>query len=1051
MANNFARISLLTFTVAACGDGSTTTPPGNNPPPTQMKAPVISVFTASKTMVAAGEQVELSWSVSNATKVVIVATPGGAVIDTDSQFTGNTRTREIAESTRFDLTATGPGGMTSQSVTITVDTSALGIIRFDANPNPGPLGGMSTVSWATNGANMLRVTDDMGNKLIETMQAVAVGSVDVTLDRASMTLTLEISNGAQQKTQTLLLTAQTAPVIDNFASTPGTFTGASAQVNLTWATQNATSMTLTANGNNVPELPSPPVATGTITVTVAETTVFRLTATSGAGSVTEELTVAKVAGETEPNDTAATASPVMTGGVSGNIADGGDVDFYSVMVTAGGNITAETSDGMGGCAFDTVITLYTLTGTIATPLGSDDDGGEGLCSRIDPANDGFATDLAAGTYYIEVRAYGMTGGDYTFVAVTGTAECGNGSVERTTNEQCDDGNTTSGDGCSDTCQYETSGTVMGPMAEQTFAGMLDTAGKVDIYVINMPQAGYFEAETFLPSADQCQQGAGDTIIELVGPMGTLGTDDDGGQGLCSKISPTSDMWAAVPAGTYFLRVRALSRTAVIANYEVRIKLFGEGCGNGVMEAMETCDDGNTTPGDGCNATCQFEGGSEQEPNNDAMTPTNASNGILMGAITPEDDEDWYRVSVPNGHHIDAFVSVGSFSTCAGTVMNLELYSADGMTRLTGNASAGPDGNCGRVYPRGSSAAMNLNGNYLLKVTHLFGNEVPGYFLHVDTIAPACGNELREPMEQGDEGNTWAGDGWDGCCQCEVSATIPAAGGTAMVALPAEDSRDMIAIDVSTAGSGITVTTDDGMGMCPVETTITLSSGTQRLGGGFSGGGACASIDHPDDGWAMNLAAGRYFLSVVNSGMATGTVNLVVGVTAPTCGNGVSETLAGERCDDGNTMPGDGCSATCQFEGSVLLEVEPNNDESKAQTLTPPAMGPAIAFGAIDPIGDSDWYQFDVPMGQTKAMLAETYGTIGNIMSCNGDTKIYLLDAMGMELANNDDGGDGLCSKIDGMGSMGPASMLTGGRYFLKVEHFNNTRTVSSYLLNVTLQ
>ena len=30
------------------------------------------------------------------------------------------------------------------------------------------------------------------------------------------------------------------------------------------------------------------------------------------------------------------------------------------------------------------------------------------------------------------------------------------------------------------------------------------------------------------------------------------------------------------------------------------------CGDGFVDANETCDDGNTTPGDGCDATCQTE-------------------------------------------------------------------------------------------------------------------------------------------------------------------------------------------------------------------------------------------------------------------------------------------------------------------------------------------------------------------------------------------------------------------------------------------------------------
>lgn len=32
-----------------------------------------------------------------------------------------------------------------------------------------------------------------------------------------------------------------------------------------------------------------------------------------------------------------------------------------------------------------------------------------------------------------------------------------------------------------------------------------------------------------------------------------------------------------------------------------------------------------------------------------------------------------------------------------------------------------------------------------------------------------------------------------------------------------------------------------------------------------------------------------------------------------CGNGVLEEVGGEQCDDGNTVPGDGCGATCMFE------------------------------------------------------------------------------------------------------------------------------------------
>ena len=37
-------------------------------------------------------------------------------------------------------------------------------------------------------------------------------------------------------------------------------------------------------------------------------------------------------------------------------------------------------------------------------------------------------------------------------------------------------------------------------------------------------------------------------------------------------------------------------------------LSGSGCGNGIIEGMEVCDDGNTNFGDGCSSICEIESG-----------------------------------------------------------------------------------------------------------------------------------------------------------------------------------------------------------------------------------------------------------------------------------------------------------------------------------------------------------------------------------------------------------------------------------------------------------
>lgn len=44
------------------------------------------------------------------------------------------------------------------------------------------------------------------------------------------------------------------------------------------------------------------------------------------------------------------------------------------------------------------------------------------------------------------------------------------------------------------------------------------------------------------------------------------------------------------------------------------------CGNGVLEGLEQCDDGNTQPGDGCDATCKVCSGELCGPTTNHAVP-----------------------------------------------------------------------------------------------------------------------------------------------------------------------------------------------------------------------------------------------------------------------------------------------------------------------------------------------------------------------------------------------------------------------------------------------
>jgi cysteine-rich repeat protein len=76
------------------------------------------------------------------------------------------------------------------------------------------------------------------------------------------------------------------------------------------------------------------------------------------------------------------------------------------------------------------------------------------------------------------------------------------------------------------------------------------------------------------------------------------------------------------------------------------------------------------------------------------------------------------------------------------------------------------------------------------------------------------------------------------------------------------------------------------------------------------------------------------------------------VCSHVCGNGVLD--AGERCDDGNTRAGDGCSAACQLEDAptpaaaaapVAQQVAPVAAAAAAVTPMP---APALAIADVEP-------------------------------------------------------------------------------------------------------
>ena len=195
----------------------------------------------------------------------------------------------------------------------------------------------------------------------------------------------------------------------------------------------------------------------TVRVLAAIAVLVVLGGASAAGIVSTTTTVTLPPGTTTttmfvPND-------VTGGGTFEGTIPAGSFDSFSFDLIEPRVLIAETTNGFGGCPADTLIELRRLGGPgncngmygdDLPCIAFDDDSGIALCSRL------VKYVLPPGPYEIRVSKYGGTALRRYFLHVSFEAiECGNGVVELT--EGCDDGNVTSEDCCSPTCQKDAAG------------------------------------------------------------------------------------------------------------------------------------------------------------------------------------------------------------------------------------------------------------------------------------------------------------------------------------------------------------------------------------------------------------------------------------------------------------------------------------------------------------------------------------------------------------------------------------------------------------------
>ena len=336
------------------------------------------------------------------------------------------------------------------------------------------------------------------------------------------------------------------------------------------------------------------------------------------------------------------------------------------------------------------------------------------------------------------------------------------------------------------------------------------------------------------------------------------------------------------------------------------------CGDGKVAGGEVCDDGNAVSGDGCASNCL-----SVEPNFACPTPGQAcvpsTTAPVCGNGVVETNETCDDGNSTSADGCSSACQIQSGYTCAqpGQPCKLIQYCGDGVlngTEQCDDANLKPgdccDGNC-HLEP---NCACSTPSPAL----------VPPRQICESTMV--CGDGTRTGTEACDDGNTVSGDGCAAdCTSVEAGFNCPRAGGACTAAAK------------QVCGNGI------------------LEAGEFCDDGNSSGGDGCSADCKVESGFVC-AAAGKLCTPIAR------------------CGDGRVDYLHGETCDDGNTKAGDGCSVNC------LVELGWSCDNS-GQASTP--VVPSVCTNTTH-------------CGDKKITGAETCDD-GNAVGGDGCSKICVLE------------------------------------------------------------
>jgi cysteine-rich repeat protein len=661
----------------------------------------------------------------------------------------------------------------------------------------------------------------------------------------------------------------------------------------------------------------------------------------------------------------------------------GDEDVFKVTNTATGPVklmlaTWNLASGFG---------IGTSCGTsIDTVITIRDASGTSLAQSRDRMGSDYCDDLTFGllagqTVYVHVTDYGDNDvvASYALDVAFMPAVCGDGDVGP--GETCDDMNTAAGDGCSATCQIE--GATMEVEPNEDGSPSLGGSG--------------YEGNDYA-SANADTNGA---------------------------ITASTTMLAALtPAGDEdVFKLRNMSASAV----EVSMATWRLASGFGIGVSCGTSTDTVITIRDAA--------GTELDRSTDRSSSDYCDDltyGLMPGAVVYVHLTDY-----GDNNAIDAYALEIDFMpvVCGNNMVGFGEECDDGNT----TAGDGCDAMC--------------------------------------RIEAVCGDGTLQPSEQCDDGGTATGDGCDGMCKLEnaVTEVEPNEDGSVAPGASGIAGNDFASANADTNGAFTTNVTIAGrigpIGDEDVFKFTNPGSGYVNIrfdlwnpGPGYGIGMPCAASI--DTGLHVRNAAGTSLASNddrngaadrcsgLEYGLAPGASIYVHAVdydddsailsyalravyTPVVCGDNMIG--PGEQCDDGGTMGGDGCSATCQLEG-VIGESEPNDTSAQADSNSVQVSSTTMISGTIGAAGDLDRFRFT--LASPTAVRLETFTSAGDCGVSTIDMRLF--DSTSTEMYVDTEG-----AGIAGCGAI--VMHLAAGTYYVQVEERGNDATVAAYFLQLSYQ